>query len=93
MATEIQIRPSAVSSDSAILGTIQVGRYSKTTVDRPAGTSTPRRVRLTGWAATTRELLDPESRRSGGDKGRRAPMHRFGLTQYVAAYESAVFPS
>jgi glycosyltransferase involved in cell wall biosynthesis len=47
---------------------------------------------LEGLAAAIRGLLDPETRRAEGAKGRRVVEGRFGLERYVAAYESAIFP-
>lgn len=48
---------------------------------------------LDGLAAAIRELLDPETRRFEGEKGRKTVETRFGLDRYVAAYEAAIFRS
>ncbi|MCU0305406.1 MAG: glycosyltransferase [Thermoanaerobaculales bacterium] len=47
---------------------------------------------LEGLAAAVRALLDPETRRAEGERGRRAVIARFGLERFVAAYRSALFP-
>ena len=46
---------------------------------------------LDGLAEAIRNSLDPNHRRTEGEKGRRAVEARFGLERYVAAYKAAIF--
>jgi len=46
---------------------------------------------LESLAAAIRELLEPEARRTEGEKGRNAVETRFGLDRYVASYKAAIF--
>lgn len=48
---------------------------------------------LDAFATAIRGLLDPETRRAAGAKGRDSVQSRFGLDRYVAAYESVIFPN
>jgi glycosyltransferase involved in cell wall biosynthesis len=46
---------------------------------------------LDGLAVALRAYLDPDYRRSDGEKGRSVVETRFGLDRYLAAYEAAIF--
>jgi glycosyltransferase involved in cell wall biosynthesis len=46
---------------------------------------------LDGLTKAVRAFLDPEARRTEGEKGRTSVETRFGLERYVAAYEAAIF--
>jgi len=48
---------------------------------------------IDGLAAAVRSLLDPETRRAQGERGRRTVEQRFGLERYVSAYERVIFPT
>ncbi len=55
------------------------------TVERPGD--------VDGLATAVRSLLDPETRRVEGERGRRTVETRFNLDRYVAAYEEVIFPT
>lgn len=46
---------------------------------------------LDGLAEAIRSLLDPDRRRTEGERGRTAVETRFGLDRYVTEYEAAIF--